>query len=527
MESSVEQFRRLCERTITKLSDAEAIDHIALLVDSSTDQGLAKGANRAIRLLDQLSERGLNDRNGALSEYLRANAFSCLAKTEKVRQSWAWEEPLRQKELLALSRSASHPGFQELDRLRRCQILTNQANQLNTTGRTIDAIELWSKALSIIPRFAMASGNLGCGLLTYAKMVSDPGQRSTLALHAFDALTAATSKDAVLDSEGLEPALEYFAGKADQLSRMCDIPAIREIRRRQVPENRQSNAERSYRNWCLQRGLFLNPLNDLGDLPDAGVDELMLPPLTERIGERAEGHLPPPIVGFFNQLKQEYVSARFMLYEGATSSRVHFSDKGVSLVDTLDYPLHSLATERVRTAFRVGYSLLDKVAFLVDLYWNLGKVPHSISFRNVWMVEGGRRLLPQLEARENLPLRGLFWLSKELFDDEIQGTTAADARDLQRIRNALEHTYLRVYEGWTRPFPIGHEAAPDVGFSIGSDELEAKAVRVTKMARSALIYVSLAIGVEERRKERINPDSLKAVMPLSSLVNWRKRREPT
>ena len=258
-------------------------------------------------------------------------------------------------------------------------------------------------------------------------------------------------------------------------------------------------------------------MNDLGPHLAAATDNLMLPPLTEGLNDRPDGHLPPPIVGFFSQMKQEYASARFTLFEGLSSTHVHFSDRGVTLTDTLDYPLYSLASERIRAAFRIAYSLLDKVALLVDRYWRLGKVVDMISFKNVWMVEKKARLLPQFEKCDNLPLRGLFWLSKELFDDQLKQTTAADACELHAIRNALEHTYLRVSEGWAKPFAISGTSSSGFGIAIGSDELEAKAIRVMQMARSALFYVSFAIRVEERKKQHANPDQLIVSMPLIAL----------
>ena len=252
----------------------------------------------------------------------------------------------------------------------------------------------------------------------------------------------------------------------------------------------------------------------------------MLPPLTEGLNERPDGYLPPPILGFFSQMKQEYVSARFMLFEGMSSTSVHFSDRRVALTDTLNYPLYSLASERIRTAFRVAYSLLDKVAFLVDRYWKLGKAPERINFKNVWMIENKQRLLPQFENRSNWPLRGLFWLSKELFDDQLKMTTAADARELHAIRNALEHTYLRVSEGWAKPFTISATTGSGFGIEIGSDELEAKAIRVLQIARSALFYASFAISHEELEKERANPDKIIGAMSVFGLQEKRKRRDP-
>nr|WP_177412061.1 LA2681 family HEPN domain-containing protein [Pseudomonas sp. RW407] len=521
-----EYLKKQCERSITKMSDAEALAHIGKLIDDAFDASFERAGKRSLYLLDELSKRKLGDSDGALVEYFRANAWAALSRIANVRQSWSWEAPERQAELLALSRASSHAGFANLDRIRRCQILTNHANLLNTVGRTIDAIAIWDAALKIIPGFAMALGNRGEGLTSYARMMVDNRERAILALHAFDSLRSTMAEDALHDSVDPQAALAYFAKQAAELAGAVDIDSARAMQDLHHGNEGRSKIERTYRRWCLEHRLFLCPLNDLGLHLAAATDDLMLPPLTEGLNDRPNGHLPPPIVGFFSQMKQEYVSARFMLFEGISSTQVHFSDRDVALTDTLDYPLYSLASERVRTAFRIAYSLLDKVAFLVDRYWVLGKAPDRISFKNVWMVENKARLLPQFEKRENLPLRGLFWLSKELFDDELKQTTAADARELHSIRNALEHTYLRVSEGWAKPFMIDETNNSSFGIAIGSDELEAKAIRVMQMARSALFYVSFAIGVEERRKQLENPGRLLGSMPLYGLDDKRKRRDP-
>ncbi len=428
--------------------------------------------------------------------------------------------------MLALSRAANHPGFAKLGKGRRCQILTNRANLLNTVGRSIDAIAGWNEALRIGPQFAMALGNRGAGLKDYAGMAVDNRERAILALHAYDSFCAAMASDAVCESTDPTPIIAHFKEVADRLGRALNVEAARAMQRLDEGEPGRSKAERAYRQWCLDKRLFLCPLNDLGPYPAAAADDLMLPSITEGFDERPGDYSPPPIFGLFSQMKQEYASARYTLFEGMSSMRVHFSDRGVTLTDTLDYPLYSLASERVRTAFRIAYSLLDKIAFLVDRYWKLGKMPEHISFKNVWMVEKKQRLLPQFENSNNWPLRGLYWLSKELFDDQLKQTTAADAHELHAIRNALEHTYLRVSEGWAKPFIIGTSSASGFGIAIGSDELEAKAIRIMQIARSALFYVSFAIGHAEREKRSANPDHLIGSMPLYGLQDKRKRRDP-
>lgn len=477
-------------------------------------------------MLDDLARRPLTDGQVALLEYFRANAWATRSHIAGVRQSWCWEAPERQEEMLALSRAAHHPGFKDLHEVRRCQILTNHANLLNTVGRSIDAIAGWDAALAIIPNFAMALGNRGAGLKHYAGMVSDDRERAILALHAYDSLHATLTSDAVYDSIDPTDAMLGFAELAHDLAGALDVAAVRAMQGLEKGDRGRSKVDRAYRSWCLDHRLYLCPLNDLGPHPATAIDDLMLPSITEGLDERPDGHLPPPILGFFSQMKQEYVSARFMLFEGLSSTTVHFSDRGVELTDTLDYPLYSLASERIRTAFRIAYSLLEKVAFLVDRYWRLGKVPERVSFRNVWMVENRQRLLPQFESSDNWPLRGLYWLFKELFDGQMKRVTAADAGELHDIRNALEHTYLRVSEGLAKPFRIAAAASSAFGIAIGSDELEAKAVMVMQMARSAMFYASFAIGHEESKKRQTNPTHLFGTMPVFGLQEKRKRRDP-
>lgn len=523
-EVAHDNLERLRKRSITKLNDDAALEHIGTLIDASHDASFARGADRAIHLLDELEKRELDVRNGATLEYFRANAWAVKEVASGERGSWAWEHPEREQQILALSRAAAHPGFVELDLMRRCQILTNRANQLSTIGRFIDAIAGWDDALSIIPKFAIAHANRGYGLKHYAGLLSDDRERAILLLHAHDGLIAATATDAVLDSIYPYALAQQFAEEAKTYAAAGDLDRIRELQDVGVPPLGRSKAERKYRQWCLDHRLFLNPLNDLGPHARAACDDLVLPPISERFDERPGAVTPPPIISFFNQMKQEYVSARFMLYEGLCDTKLHFSDLGVLLFDTLDYPMHSLATERVRTAYRIAYSLLDKVAFLIDHYWTLGKNSDRINFKNVWMVEGKSQLLDCFRDYPNWPLRGLYWLSKELFDDQLKRTTGPDARELHDIRNALEHKFLQVHEGWARPFMWAAPSSEGLGFSIDSDLLEVKTLRVLKIARSALIQLALAIGVEER--VRIRPGTFIGSMPVFELDEHRKRRDP-
>ena len=180
-----------------------------------------------------------------------------------------------------------------------------------------------------------------------------------------------------------------------------------------------SEEEISYRRWCLEKRLFLNPLNDLGPHEIAAHDALLLPTV---VTHRGKGPTGPALLGMYNQLKQEFVSARYLYYKGITSDTVHFSDKGVHLYDTLDSPAYSLAVEKTKVAFRMAYSILDKIAFFLKHYLNLSIPEQDATFRKVWYRKGRRRngLEPIAAGTVNWPLRGLFWLSKDLHEDDSE-----------------------------------------------------------------------------------------------------------
>jgi hypothetical protein len=520
-----DDLKRLSDRAIRKLSDEEAFDHIGLLIDLSADAGFARGAQRALYLLDELEQRALIPAHCALLNYFRANAWSLKGHLAGHRRSWAWEQPETLQEILALSRAASHEGFIALDKVRQCQILTNRANLLNGVGRFIDALEGWDHALRILPQFAMANGNRAAGLKYYSGTLHDPGHQAYFLLAAHDAAVVATSKKALIDAEYPPSVAAGFQALASDISAHSPIDAIRASQDLDSFSLGRSKKEQSYRRWCLNERLFLNPLNDLGPHTIAARDVLTLPTLTEVSMPEKAGHLVPPVFGYYNQMKQEFASARYLLFDGITTSGVHFSDRGVLLYNTPDYPKFSLGTEQVRASFRIAYSLLDKIAYLINSYWAPGKAEDRISFRSIWFQESKSALHPRFVKYENWPLRGLFWLSKEIFDEELKQTTSPDARELHGLRNHLEHKYLQVHEGLASAVMPEGSSVGVLGKSISSIEMEAKALRVMKIARSALCHLSLAIGQEEKLRAKKRPKGMLLPMTISTWEDkWKRAR---
>jgi hypothetical protein len=218
-------------------------------------------------------------------------------------------------------------------------------------------------------------------------------------------------------------------------------------------------------------------------------------------------------------MKQEFVSARYLCYEGVNGDRPHYSDREVLLYNTLDYPSYSIAVEKMRTAFRIAYSLLDKIAYFLNTYLALGHKPNKVSFRSVWYETKGserRPLLQHFSVCKNWPLRGLFWLSKDIFEDDFRLVTEPDAQALKDVRDHLEHKYLQLHEGWAvDAFSTGDDEksqAVQIGLHLSRNDFAVRTLRVLKLVRAALIYLSLAVHREEWQRRRGQKEGL--VMPM-------------
>jgi LA2681-like HEPN len=529
-KTAAQLLDRLLTQDMRALPIKDAFHRIGLLIDISGDLHRDDGTARALACADELLKRKLRPSQRALIEYFLANAWAnrqALRHRTDQPYVWAWEQPELQNQIRHLRLALTHAGFPKMAAIRRCQVMTNLANQLDTVGRFVEALEYWGGALTINPRFGMALGNRGLGLRTYAQALYDPGHQRVLLAFAHASLVAAIAPSAQYKGGGYESAKAFFQRTKECIEKVTDVARVMDGGNLEGHSLGASKAEQDYRRWCLQKRLFLNPLNDLGPYPIAAQDVFMLPSYVTAIDE------PPVFSGFFNQMKQEFASARWLFYDAIHARDVHFSDRRVALHNTFDYPSYALAVEKMRIAFRVAYSLFDKIAVFLNAYMKLGINERNLYFRSLWYKNADVRqriLRPEFERFENWPMRGLYWLAKDLFEPGFRDAMQPDAQALYVIRNRLEHSYLKVHEMILPPPTRGHLAdrfwTDRLAYSIQRQELQDKTMRVFKLSRAALIYLSLGMHREERSrvaakaKQAKNDKSLKGVIAPITLPLW-------
>lgn len=522
MEDPLETYESLLAReNLEDLADEEALEKIGVLVDLSSDLRRREGLEHAIRLSEELQRReGLSPGLRATSHYFLANAWSGIGIVAGDHRRLDLEQPYLENEVLHLRTAlADEEGVRELRKERVCQVLTNLGNAMSTVGRIVEAVEYWERALEIVSRFPMALANKGHGLSYYAGILYDEGHQGVFLKHAHGDLDEALSPERRKYLEGnAAKTFQVTKGRIEAYLRREYLEEELDLHRFSLGD---SHEEVKYREWCLENRLFLNPLNDLGAYPIAARDFFSLPSITTAVGEG------PYYLGLYNQMKQEYASARYLYYEGTHVQGPHFSDREVRLYDTLDYPAYSLSAEKVKAAFRTTYSLFDKMAFFLNHYLALSIPEHKVTFRTFWYAGQNKNkgLKPTFEETRNWPLRGLFWLGKDLYENApgFREAMEPDARELAKVRNHLEHKYLKLHEDlWRGPVDepdwATRATTDTLSFSVYRYDFEAKTLRLLKMARAALVYLSLVIHQQEqRRTEARGPEE---IVPQIELETW-------
>jgi hypothetical protein len=479
---------------IGRLSTDDAFLRTGILIDICGAQRRKAGIARALTWCDELEARNLSAAERVQLDYFRANAWNTRRPRRQHGDVWLWDQPALQKEIFFLRRASSAEGFSAVEHYRRCEILTNLGNLLSHLGRSIEALE-------VDPEFWMARGNLGSGLARLGRLHYDRNQGAVMLLSADKELAHALGDAGKYPIFGYPEARAYFEQQRRDIEANLNISDVVEKSEPDGYAIGRSKQEREYRLWCLHHDLFLHLLNELGPNRIAAHDPLVLPSFVTKLGE------PPVLIGLFNQLKQEFASARWTFFEGIQDGPAHPSDHGVLLINTLDYPSFGLGVERIRTAYRVAYSLFDKIAFFLNHYMALGHADKDVSFRAVWRPtkgKGPRGILAALAASKNLPFRGLYWVSKDLFEEAFADVADPDARGLHELRIHLEHRYVKVHELMDRRAGR-QDAAGDLfvdtlAYSISRSDLEARTLRLLKLVRAALIYLCLGMHWEERRR---------------------------
>ncbi len=418
---------------INGLTPAEILNELAVAFETAREQESLDSLMDAIKLAQTIDDSPFTDTEKCRLHFFIANAWSYVLQLKFISpedipvSSYEYE-----RQIYHLRVAASF--IYDADEFVACRVNTNLGCALSHVGRFVEAQHYFNKALLINPEFGMALGNKGYGLYRYARELEDNVHQFIFLQYAFQCLTLACEDPSIYPE-----ARNFFHGLALHISEFYPEHLLNDLK--QYPDilSDRADEELSYRTWCIENQLFLNPLNDVISQNIVARDILHTPTLTLRKDEK------PIYLSLFNQIKEEYVSARYFFYEGAYTSTPHFADRDVTLYRVFDMPIYSINVEKVKTAFRLCYSIFDKIAYLLNIYLDLKINQNKVSFRNIWHQEGNMKKPLRAHVLRNRSLQGLYWLCKDLYEQD-ESPIEPDAKEIAKIRNYIEHKSFKVVE---------------------------------------------------------------------------------
>lgn len=366
------------------------------------------------------------------------------------------------------------------------QTFVNLGNCYNVLGRVLDAMECYDKALELEPNHGMALGSKGIGLYKYAK-VSGKYQYHFLK-EAYQLISLALKTGVIKEAKNplnnyLEKIHQIFIGKEDDLNKP--------LKKTGITIESGVGLEKSLLNFCLQNRLYLNVCNycqccntAVGD--SAIIDRMILPSIEANHVNWPKNDIYLRLSKNLNQIKQEYVSARFLLVLSRYKNLdLKFVDKRVRIIDTLDYSSCNIYVELLKLSFANFYNVLDKVAYFINNYLILNVVPHKVDFHSIWYEEEkSKTIRQQIINTNNISLNALFNIHLDFQEGLF--------KKIKLIRHKLTHRFLNV-----RPSFEDDE-------NISESSLYEHTIELAKTTKNAILYLLQFVYLEECKKEKQN-----------------------
>lgn len=489
----------------------EALDdpyHLQLtgaLYNFSEDLERIDGLDRVIALNDGIKDRDLAAVHEAIRYYQLANAYSLRDAWSEGNTHMTFFDSDDLLEALGYARAAVAREYtRAIPKHRETQSFVNFANLLSQTGRVCEALVWYNQAIENNPTFGMALGNRGQCKMNYAALLFSPSHTAKMLYSAYRDF-----ERALTDTGNLYPQAETnFRARMERIEEYGNEQLSMEYE--DEYELGDTEMDRAYHRWVLNNHLYLNPLNDISTHTVTSHDYFHLPDML--IPD--DDDFPYP--GIYNQIKQEFVSARYLYFEGIakTDESPHFSDRDVKLPDMLDYTVYGYRTEQIKTSLRMAYAIFDKLGMLLNEYFNVGQ--RTPGFHQVWHKDGeySKGLADPFQNSDNWALNALYWIKKDFhhsISKRDEDSVVIVAHELRSIRTAIEHEYIKVFDDEIVSSLDGTlGAVQDTRYdAIGRTDLRQAALEMLRLVRAAMIYLSLAINYEERKKrEKVDGETV-------------------
>ncbi len=378
----------------------------------------------------------------------------------------------------------------------RVQALTNLGNTYDHMGRDIDALDCYERALAVDPKFGMALGNKAVALIGIAPHMGS--HKHAILSPAVEALDAAIADGQRVMQFGGRSALDHFRAERERFQGRKGARGTSAPARWDDP----------YLRWCSQQGLFLHVSqacirSDHDKLDPLFFARIVTPP--DDAGQARARQL----FDAFNATKQEYVAARYLTWlagdgDAPIFEQARMISEKVSFPDSLTYARWGVRTGLGIQAFAAAVNVLDKVAGLVHLYFETGRV-RDVYFRTLWHRRGDDTMDHELSSQ--LTRRGLNRGLLALCDLSCDIEQETPLNEFIERRHTATHRFL-----------VAQEMLPGADDDqwlerVTWRELQEGTVTVLGIARAGLLYLARMIDIHETTLAKEREDAGAAALP--------------
>lgn len=350
----------------------------------------------------------------------------------------------------------------------------NLANVYNNIGRELDGIEYYEHVIAKTGS-AYALLNKGISLYRYAMFIDNPipilSEAYAYFVHLFNHPKS---------SDDLKRKSKFYI---DDLMRRFSEEILKDdicddlIR----PTNDSFNGFMI--NFCLDYRLYLNLCNYCQRCQNAIGDSIVMEKIIGEVVDNVEDDLFSKLTSYLNQLKMDYVSARFLLilsqYEGFDLDII---TNDVYIIDNQFREENDIRVQLLKDSFKNFFNILDKIAYFINDYLELGISPKKVDFRRVWYNNNKKtKIHEKLILLDNKGLTALY----DIFLDVEYGN---EKEYLRNTRNDLTHKYLRIVR-------------EENGVDKTLEELKYETIEIAILAKNAIIYLMRLVKIHECQKE--------------------------
>ena len=231
----------------------------------------------------------------------------------------------------------------------------------------------------------------------------------------------------------------------------------------------------SYRKFCLDNNLSLSEHGLYCQCVGSSRDNLTIPTAGGIVGDFV---IPMEMV--LNRLKSEFSFSRRLYFEYLTTEKDYELLHDSCFSELFNDELLGVDVEKLRTAFRSCFGILDKIGIAICELFDLYPPNRKVYFQSFWQLD--RRNRRELFDSNKCPgLLALYSIATDLNENK-----GGEWSFLKQLRNDLEHEFVVIHKSET-PNDIyeSYEFMENIVF-IKEDEFLEHLRRILQLTRSAI-----------------------------------------